>query len=282
MPQQTPEDKSVPSQPTASGNNNADVATVALWAPLRERWGKQTTPEPGGGLDGWKWGEDLTADHSRRLQGGCLVPAFLLLCFSPSLFIPAFLHLRLPGRFSPSTRLHADRNIANSESSLIASSAAQHLVLPSPLKEQLQFFISNLNGWNVVVNLSFFSLPSIVYRIDLDLVTALLASHSVYRFYFRRISYKSATQSKDKDLARQPLKLKLEQFKLNCCSQSDFIFLFTAKRARQLLRFRIKQLKNTHSYPTTYRVWVKSLQQDNEHVTIWYSRLAFPLTLIKV
>lgn len=158
-----------------------------VWASLRERWGKQTTPEPGGGLDGWKWGEDLTADHSRRLRGGCLVPAFLLLCFSPSLFIPAFLHLRLPGRFSPSTRLHADRNIANSESSLIASSAAQHLVLPSPLKEQLQFFISHLN-------LSFFSLLSIVYRIILDLVTALLASHSLYRFYFRVISYKSATQ----------------------------------------------------------------------------------------
>lgn len=93
------------------------------------------------------------------------------LSFSSSLFIPAFLHLRLPGRFSPSTRLHADRNIANSESSLIASSDAQHLVLPSPLKEQLQFFIPfSLNGWNAAVNLSLFSPPSMVDRIILDLV----------------------------------------------------------------------------------------------------------------
>lgn len=120
----------------------------------KERWGKQTTPETEGGIDVWNWGEDLTADQSGRLQGGCLVLAsdFSLYSFPfLSQLQQAFLHLRLPGKFTPSTPLYPGRNTANSESSLITSSTSQHLAMPLPLKEWLHFINFILSNYLTAV-----------------------------------------------------------------------------------------------------------------------------------
>lgn len=121
----------------------------------KERWGKQTTPETEGRLGELSWAEDLTADESGRLQGYCLVSTSDFFAF----FFPflsqlqqGLLDLRLPGRFTPSTPLHPDRNIAYTESSLIASSTSRHLAMPSTLKKWLDFIIFNLsNSFRVIL-----------------------------------------------------------------------------------------------------------------------------------
>lgn len=115
----------------------------------RKGEGSRQELSPAGGCDGWS--ERAAAG---RLSRPCL---WLLRLFLPFLsqLQQAFLHLRLPGENSPSAHLHADRNIANSESSLIASSASQHLASPSPRREPLRSIGINLS--NVVGNVS---LPS--------------------------------------------------------------------------------------------------------------------------
>lgn len=82
-------------------------------------------------------------------------PRSWLLCFFLSLVIPTSTSLSsfsLPGKFTRSTPLYPDRNIAYAESSLIASSASPHLAALSPLKKWLDLIIFNLsNGCHVTL-----------------------------------------------------------------------------------------------------------------------------------
>lgn len=91
------------------------------------------------------WGSDSWWEWE---AAGWLPLLTSLLFFFPFLsqLQQGFLHLRLRRRFTPSTPLHPDRNIAYAESSLIASSTSRHLATPSPLKKWLDFIIFDLSN----------------------------------------------------------------------------------------------------------------------------------------
>lgn len=161
--------------------------------------------------------------------GGCRVvvlsPLLTSLLFSfpfSSNFNKPFFIYAFQEKFSPSTPLYPDRNIACAESSLIASSTSPHLATPSPLKKWLDFIIFNLSNSCVTLLSTLIFLISFSTSPNYSKFTTLLVSECRCFSFF------------------------MQDYFIEICNTQVIIFLFRAKCIWPQNSFRIKTKIDTH------------------------------------